>query len=279
MRMLLPQAVHHGSKVATLVATDANGLIVGAAAISPRLRTLPLPGPRCALHVIPPARGKGLGRELADTAAHLARRLGGRALYAWDMHEADSRPIAMWARLGFTQTVCVQEARTEVARGLEYLKPIFQGVVERGYIPANARVVPLVQADPLQIARLHVDCLGGIYEEILAALHGETPLRYNAQLSPVVLVDGKVMAFNLCERTGADCGFVHATVVHPSLRDGWANLWLKYRGLCACVDLGVKTLLSHSYDQHRDTRRITRAFGATTRMLLEPYRILVEQSE
>jgi hypothetical protein len=192
------------------------------------------------------------------------------------MHEANSPALAMWARLGFTQTVCVQEGRTEVARALEYLKPIYDGLVQRGKIPKNARTVSLRQADPRQIARLHVDCLGGIYEEILAVLHGDTPLQYDPQLSPVVLIDGNVMAFNLCERTGPDSMFCHATVVHPSLRNGWANVWLKYHGTRLCAELGLKTYWHHSYDHHRDTRRYNRATGATTRMLLEPYRVLVE---
>jgi GNAT superfamily N-acetyltransferase len=279
LRMLLPQAVYHGSKVATVVVADEGGLIVGAAAISPRLRTLPLRGPRCALHVIPPARGKGLGRELADTAAHIARRLGARAMYAWDMHEAQSPAITMWSKLGFTKTVRVEEGCNDVARTVEYLATIYQGVLQRGWIPSNARIIPLSQADPRQIARLHVDHLGGIYDEILHTLHGNTPLKYDPRLSPVILVDEEVIAFTLCERIGPDSAFVHATAVHTSFRNGWANVWLKYNGVCGCLDLGVKALLYHTYDQHRDTRRVNRATGGTTRVLLEPYRILVEDTE
>jgi hypothetical protein len=34
-----------------------------------------------------------------------------------------------------------------------------------------------------------------------------------------------------------------STVVDPSLRGGWANLWLKHAGATASVRLGLHTLL------------------------------------
>jgi len=272
--MLLPAAVHHGSAVWALIAADQSGQIAGAAAISPRLRAHPMPGPRFAVHVIPPARGKGLGGELTQTGGRFAHSRGAQALYSWDLLEADSPAIAAWAKLGFDQSVRVEEGRADVKRVVDYLEPLYQSVVERRWIPGEARIIPLNQADPRQIARLHVDCLGGTIDDLLRLLRGDAPARYDPALSAAIIVDGRVVGFTLTERTGAASGFVHATVVHPALRKRWANLWLKYHVACRCMESGITTLLYHSYDQHSDTRRFNRVIGATIRTLLEPYRVL-----
>jgi GNAT superfamily N-acetyltransferase len=274
--MLLPQAVHHGSGASAFIAADPAGLIIGAAAISPRLRALPMPGPKVAIHVIPPARGRGLGRDLSETCARIVLKYRAKVLYAWDMCEAGSPAIATWAKLGFDQAVSVQEGCMDVRRLFDYLKPLYDGILERGWIPRDARIVALHEADHRQIAALHAECLGGTIHDLLWVLRGDAPTQYDSALSPVIIVKEKVVAFSLLERTGPDSAFVHSTVVHPALRDGWANLWLKYYGASRCVDLGVQRVLHHSYDQHRDTRRLARATGATIRMLLEPYRILGE---
>jgi GNAT superfamily N-acetyltransferase len=271
LRMLLPEAFHYGSGARALVATSEDGLrIVGAAAVSPRLRSEPALGPRVAVHVIPPCRRRGIGQQLVEACAAAA---GNRAaaLYAWQPVPAQSDDAQRYRQLGFDRTVTLLEGHTEVERAFSHLNPLYEQVVERGWIPPEARLAPLDAGHAAQIARLHVDYLGGQYEQIIAAVRGELPLRYVPDLSPVLLVEGQIRGFTLARMQAEGIAAVDATVVHPAFRRGWANLWLKFAGACACRDLGIHTLLFYTYDRHTDTRKISRQVGGTIVEMVEPY--------
>jgi GNAT superfamily N-acetyltransferase len=276
LRMLLPQAFQFGSRSRSIVAATEEGLIVGAAAISDRRRSEPLSGPRVALHVVPPYRQRGIGRQLVEVCVRLAADEGAAALYAWQPMVAGGEEAGAWRRLGFDRNVIVYEGRGDVNRGLEYLKPRYERAVEEGWIPSKARLEPLGAEHAEQIGRLHVTCLGGRLEDIIDQVRGERADRYHPELSPVLLVDEKVMGFSLARICSPGTALVDSTVVHPSLRLGWANLWLKYGGGCACVRLGVHTLIYYAYDHHGDTKKLSRQTGAILREMAEPYMIIRE---
>jgi GNAT superfamily N-acetyltransferase len=274
LRMLLPGMVHYGSGALALVAVDGGGLVIGAAAVLPRLRSTPVVGPRLAMHVIEPVRRKGLALRLIEQAAVQIWRAGARAIYASEPVPADSEAQRLWGKLGFDRGVEVVEGTNDIARALEYLQPIYEQCAQRGWIAQNARIAALNEADAAQVASLHVKYLGGSAEDVIRAIRGETLRPYEPELSPVLTVGGKVVAFTLAERISPETAFVHATVVDPSLRDGWANVWLKFWGATNAAKMGITTLLHHSYEQHRDTRRIIRRIGTSFRVLVEPYRVL-----
>jgi GNAT superfamily N-acetyltransferase len=102
LRLLLPGAFHLGSGTTPIVAAEREmGLVVGVAAMASRLRLDPVTGTWVDVHVIPPYRRRGIGRELIDACATAARVQGARALYAWaPMPVADPR-VTAWKALGF----------------------------------------------------------------------------------------------------------------------------------------------------------------------------------
>jgi GNAT superfamily N-acetyltransferase len=275
LRMLLPQAFFHGSGAQSLVATTEDGrLIIGAAAMSPRLRSHPLPGVSVAAHVVPPYRRRGLGRQLVNACRSLAMQRNASGLYAWQPLAEASEDASAYRRLGFDRTVAVQEGRADVEMGYKHLKPLYDQVMERQWIPAGARLVPYDQADAIEIAKLHVMHLGGQMQEILSRLRGQSPVRYHPRLSPVVLVDGHVMGFTLAQVLAGGMVLVDSTVVDPQLRGGWANLWLKFAGVSECRDMAIHTVVYYTYDNHSDTRKLSRQVGAVSRQLVEPYQVL-----
>lgn len=251
-----------------------DGRIIAAAALSPRSRTHPEPGPRVAVHVIPPARGQGIGHALVDACASVAKSEGAGALYAWSPITHDAPEAHAWNRLGFDQSCHVLEARADLARALAYLTPYYDRVVADGWIPHNARLVPLNRADPAEVARLQVQHLGGQLDELVSRISGRVPPPYHPEMSPVILVDGRVKAFTLALPLPGGVALAESTVVDPSLRGGWANLWLKVAGASASLRLGLHTLLYYTYDRHTDTRKLGRQVGGSIRDLIEPYRML-----
>ncbi|HZZ42580.1 MAG TPA: GNAT family N-acetyltransferase [Tepidisphaeraceae bacterium] len=271
--MLLPGAVHFGASIrAYVAATNADGLVVGAVVLSARARAGPLIGPRVAIHVIPPMRRQGIGQALLQTAESAARSSGASALYAWlpvDIHES-----LKWSQLGFTQSCHVQEFRSDLRRTLDHLTPLYEQALARNWVPTTARLVPLNRADPTAIARLHLSQLGGDLDSLLARLRGQTPPPYQPEISPVIVLNGQVVAFMLALSIGNRTALIESTVVDPSLRGRWANLWLRATAARRALELGMHTVLYYTYDQHRDSQKIAARLQSLTRDLLEPYRLL-----
>jgi len=273
--MLIPDAFHHGGGARAIVATSSDGRhIIGAAAVSPRLRSDPVTGPRIALHVIPPFRRRGIGARLLAACAQVAAAERAAALYAWQPLLPESLEARAYAGIGFDRSIRVEEGRADVEKSYQYLKPFFDELVQRQWIPPAAKLVPLSPAYASEIANLHVQYLGGRPDEIAAQVRGELPIRYHPQLSPVILVDGKVMGFTLARLFGERQTLVDSHALHPRLRGGWASLWLKFAGLCACRDLGIATTLFYSYDRHTDTQKLSRKAGVVIREMIEPYILL-----
>jgi N-acetylglutamate synthase-like GNAT family acetyltransferase len=275
LRMLIPEAFHHGSGARAFVATaEDDQKVIGAAAISPRLRSEPVSGPRVALHVIPPFRRRGIASRLLASCACIAAGQGAAALYAWQPLLPDSAEARAYAALGFDRSVKVEQGRADVQKSYEYLKPRYDQMVERQYIPASAKLVPLNAAYAGEIARLHVQFLGGRADEIEAQVRGQSPVRYHPDLSPMILFDGQVMGFTLARLWDDGNVLVDSQAIHPLLRQGWANLWLKFAGVCACRDMQIRTILFYSYDRHTDTRKLSRKVGVSSREMIEPYALL-----
>jgi hypothetical protein len=89
-----------------------------------------------------------------------------------------------------------------------------------------------------------------------------------------MLVDGQVMGFTLARMLGSGKTLVDSHAIHPVLRGRWASLWLKFAGVCACRDAGVRTILFYSYAHHTDTQKLSRKSGTVIRELIEPYVLL-----
>jgi GNAT superfamily N-acetyltransferase len=272
-RLLLPHAVHFGSDCHLLVAQSNEQQIIAAAALSPRLRAEPTPGMRMAVHVIPPWRRRGIARALIDQLASIAHSAGAKAIYAWNAIPPGGEIETCWRALGFIHANPVEVGIADLQRAEVYLRPIYQQVIEHGWIPPEAKLIRLRQADHVQVAKLHAMYLGGTAQQVLARLSGPDPI--DLDISPVLILNGMVKAFSLVRPRGKTC-HVEATVVDPSLRGGWANLLLKYEGLHWALAAGATHIIFETYGRHSDTRKLFRQVGGKRQSLIEPYRLLDE---
>jgi GNAT superfamily N-acetyltransferase len=274
-RMLLPDAVHFGSDCYLLLAQSNEQPIIAAAALSARIRSEPVPGMRIAVHVIPPWRRRGIARALIEQMVKIAHRSGAKAIYAWNPVQPESEMEKCWRGLGFIHANPVEVGIIDLRRLENYLRPIYQQVIEHGWIPPQAKLIPLRQADHSQVAKLHAMYLGGTAQQVLARLSGPDPI--DLDISPVLILNGIVKAFSLGYLRGKTC-YVEAMVVDPSLRGGWANLLLKYEGLHWALAAGATQIVFETYQRHSDTRKLFRQVGGKRQSLIEPYCLLDEPS-
>ena len=240
-RMLLPETIEADRPVQYAVAESRSlGKIVGAVAWS-----LP-PGNnaqvwRVATHVITPFRGQGIDASLLDFAAALGRLRQVRSFDHWHWVEADSDSEHAQLTLGFERLRTIFEFESIPAEVYRSLSPLLNKVRERGRIPVDASVVGLNEADLTAVATLHASQLGGCVSDLLPMLQGLGDRAYDPYLSTVLYVGRRVMGCNLFRRTGDDTGVEDATVIDPSLRNGWAMLWLA----CEHARRGVEQGIGH----------------------------------
>jgi hypothetical protein len=76
------------------------------------------------------------------------------------------------------------------------------------------------------------------------------------------MLDGHVMGFTLGRvHAGGVCD-IDANVVHPAVRLGWANLWLKFEAASVLLAGGFRTIRYSTLQQHTDTQRVSRQVRA-----------------
>jgi hypothetical protein len=153
------------------------------------------------------------------------------------------------------------------------LAPLCERMRRQGRIPASAQIIPLYEADLEAVTRLHLAQLGGDAATLMRRLRGEGPDAFSARYSRVLLVDGRMMGFILAHRASRDVAHVDANVVEPSLRGGWANIWLKLEATRGAISIGVKTFVFTTFDHYADTRSFTEKLqGTTVRTMALMYR-------
>jgi GNAT superfamily N-acetyltransferase len=261
-RMLLPQSTGPGRRSRTFVAVAGDPpRVVGAAAVGMDRRLETAGAWQVDLRVIVPFRRRGIGRALVEHVVDLARAHRVAALHAWQWVEPGGEAARAWAALGFSPAQQKLEYEADVAAASSTLRPIYQQVLADKWIPEAARIVPLAGADYDAIARMHVEYLGGSRRLLMPLLDGTAPDCFHPTYSRVMLLDGRVVGFSL-GRIGTDgvCE-VDAHVLHPSVRMGWANLWLKMEAAERLLEDGIRTMRYFSLGQHGDTRRISRQAG------------------
>jgi hypothetical protein len=143
------------------------------------------------------------------------------------------------------------------------LAPVVKRAYDTGRIQANARIVPLYEANLPAVLQLHLDHMGGDRGELYRKLRGQGPGAFLPIHSRVLVVDEAVKGCLLAHRTGKITITVDAMIVEPQLRGGWANVWLKleaFRG--APVD--VKEFRFTTFNHYQDTRSVTKKLGGAT---------------
>jgi GNAT superfamily N-acetyltransferase len=278
LRMLLPQAVHHGCGCDVFVATDddASRRIVGAIAVAPTMRVKPYRGPKVTLHTIEPWRRRGVGRALLNAVSELAAARGAEALYASNPLSPDGEAAQAWRGLGFDQVIECPLNRIEAARIVELLQPLLDRLRERGQIPDEARIVGLREANPDEIVDLVTTYLGGAsaLDDLKNRVLGKHPDPLDPILSRVLLYRDQVVGVMLARPIEKHVAWADANVVHPCVRGRWANVWLKLESSARARDMGYHTFVYETYQQHADTNKLTNRLEGVFVPRVELYRII-----
>ena len=267
-RMLLPSLA---SDAEVLVALEgAQGLVIGAAGMTRSRRPAPLAGPGVMIHVIEPCRGHGVGRALCDALVGAARAGGAQALYAARRVEFDSDERRRWERLGFSVRETVEEHQLPVAEIVSRLEPFVEGVRSRGWIPPDARIIPLYAADREKVLQLHLDELGGDRPSLAQRLRGQGPDAFHLRFSRVLMLGERVVGCILGHSLARGSAAVDAVIVKPEMRDGWANAWLRLDAALHALTQEISHLNFTTFDRYADTRSFARRLRGvvTTRWAL-----------
>jgi GNAT superfamily N-acetyltransferase len=262
VRMLLPGLA---AAAVRLVAVDCRQqLVIGAAAATRDFRRQPHAGPGVAVHVIEPCRRRGVGSRLLSELAAAVQASGATALYAAQRVDLASDDMRGWQALGFTACETVEHHLLPLAQFEPMLAPLVERLHERGRIPATAQIIPLYQADLPGVLQLHLENMGGDRGDLDRKLRGQGVGAFHPRYSRVLLVDGAIKGCILAHRGDKDTAVVDANMVDPSVRGGWANVWLKLEATRGALRLGIKNFEFTTFDHYNDTRSFTSKLGGVT---------------
>lgn len=237
--------------------------IIGAAATTRTARRQPLVGPGVAVHVIAPCRRYGVGTGLLQQLELTARRTGASALFGAQRVDDGGDAHHGWIGLGFTVCETVLEHTLPLEQFEPRLAPLLDRMRKQGRIPTLAQIIPLYQANHAAVLQLHLDHLGGDRGDVYSKLRGSGVGVYHPRYSRVLTVGDNVMGCILAHRRDKDTALVDAVIVEPSLRGGWANVWLKLEATRGALRLGIKQFLFTTFDHYTDTRRFVAKMGGT----------------
>jgi N-acetylglutamate synthase-like GNAT family acetyltransferase len=268
VRMLLPQ-IREPASCFVAVAGD-RPAVIGAAAATASNRTTPAIGPGVAVEVIEPCRQRGIARALLERLeSDVAQLTGATALFAAQRVERGSESAAAWAGLGFSSIESVEEHQLPTAGFEESLGTLIERMHAKGKIPTTACIVPLYRANAAAVLQLHIDQLGGDRGELYRKILGKGVGAFHPRYSKVLLVVGQVKGCILAHRISAELAQVDANIVHPSVRGGWANVWLKLEATRGALKLGIKTFQFTTFDHYTDTRSFTERLGGHTQRVTQ----------
>jgi GNAT superfamily N-acetyltransferase len=259
IRMLVPELRDAAS--AFVAVHQSHGLVIGAAAATRSARRQPRVGPGVAVHVIEPCRRQGVGAALVQHLETAARRTGAMALYAARRVVKDSDEMRGWAALGFQPCETVQEHTLPLDQFESQLAPLLERMGARGRIPAEARIIPLYRSNLPAVLQLHLDHLGGERGELYRKVRSEGAGAFHPRYSRVLVVGDTIRGGILAHRRDRETAVVDADIVDPSLRGGWANVWLKLEATRGAMRLGIKRFQFTSFDHYSDTRSFAAKLG------------------
>jgi hypothetical protein len=274
VRMLVPQL--RDAPAAFVAVDQRHGLIIGAAAVTRSARQYPLVGPGVAVNVIEPCRRNGVGTALIRCLKAEVLRAGGAALYAAMRPLHGSDEMRAWTALGFSPCETVREHTLPLHQFESQLAPLLERMRKRGRVPSNARIVPLYKANLPAVLQLHLDHLGGDRGELYRKLRGDGAGVFHPRYSRILLVGDKTLGCILAHRRDQETAIVDADIVVPSLRGGWANIWLKLDATRGAMRLGIQRFQFTTFDHYSDTRSFAAKLGGTvtqtTVLMIRPIR-------
>jgi GNAT superfamily N-acetyltransferase len=265
-RMLLPDKPGVVGWSQLLVAKDAaTGAILGAAKGMPVRMESGQFQLRIAVHVPKPFRRRGVATALIDHLAGDAReqRCGSLAVLL-EPEDRDGALPFLNAR-GFQPVDQMTTFEASVERMAALLFKQRRWLIDRGRIPAAARIVPLSEAPIEAVAELHASSIGGVAPRIASSLT-ELARSPDGRDTVVLLIDGVVRGYHRVEIKG-DLSTTHALAVTEDLRgggagSGWAGLFLLADRVEECTRRGVLRSRFSCLSTVRPTLRLAKIFQA-----------------
>jgi GNAT superfamily N-acetyltransferase len=209
------------------------------------------------LLVLPRSRRRGTGTLLLEAAIRAAGRRA--ALRAIAM-AGDAAASLFLERRGFTAMSRFITFEADFGQAARLFRDARDRVTAGRCVPSGVRLTTIPEAPPEQVARLyagHIANRADLSEAPIAWKYDAERWRY----SPVVMVDGVVQAVMFLEVNG-EMGHIHARIVAPGFRGGWANAL--QLGMFAELGLstGMRRFRFQTRDTTADTLRMAKRVGA-----------------
>jgi hypothetical protein len=199
---------------------------------------------------------------LLEYAKRFAAEQGATALQTLRWIERDSPEEMFWRSLGFEQDQSRYAHEIAVDHCRSRLQPLIEQVHDHGWIPKDARIVPLAEADIERVCDLHLRYLGGDAGTLVPMLDGSAPHPYDRQASVVLMCGERTQGFTLGWFPDPSRCEIAANVLDPSVRVGWADLMLKYAACERVRQRKAERFRFCTGEQHTDSRRTLGWLGA-----------------
>ena len=248
-----------------------DGAFAGAAAVVWESWTQPAGFPLW-IHVLPPYRRKGVGRGLVEAATALIQGETG-GLWSHEALRDDSSAKDFLQACGFQIVRRQHHFIADIDPLMANIEPNLARLRQRGRIPSEARVVPLVEAPIDKVGWLVSAELGSgplrVIERLRhAAATGATSRR---ERSIVAMEGSNVTGVLICSvRDGV--GVVDGWVTAPGWRNGWTSLLLLEAILTQGKADGYEAFRFYCDETVKDTMKLAQRSGASeTAALLQFY--------
>jgi GNAT superfamily N-acetyltransferase len=271
-RALLPGSFAAGMPEARVAVVESPYRLLGAATLAEYAGRDGAIGWDVALRVVKPERRQGVGTRLVEALAEAAasRSVSALRVRAEPSEHPEAGPFLLAA--GFARRERRFHFEADLSATREILGAYIDRMREEGWIPPEARVVPLCEAPLEGFARLMEEHFrhGNEAEDVL----GRWRLRLERDEithSPAVLVGETPAALLVGENPSGDCFRVLAEVVAPAYRKSWASALLLSAAADTALRMGGRTYRFDCTPDERDTIRNARRFGARTTRTVDTY--------
>jgi GNAT superfamily N-acetyltransferase len=263
-RMLLPEAFT-GAAPEGLIAVDPAARQIAGAAVFRYGRTEIL-GAR--LRVVQGYRRRGIGTRFLERISTLGAERGLNEVYAWSDLAAETDAEEFLKANGFRRHNLLQNVEGDLLLLRDYLRRIRDRLVKSGKIPADAAIMSLEPAHHQQVAKMYAEYIAQARDfhpsQILPALGSG---RLSA--SSVLIINGAVEGILLADiEEGKNLATVHARVVSPRYRGGWANCLLMLRSLELGLDAGSQRVRFDVPGNNSDTRKLMARCNAVVKRVM-----------
>lgn len=202
---------------------------------------------------------------LLRRAEATARRLGRKALYAWDSVPCDSPEQRFWESLGFEVNAKLTHYQVALQAYLDMLTPMYDALTAHGRVPISARVLPLSESPLGEVIQLQMEQIGGDAGRLETRLRGKGWYPFDPVMSRVAILDGRVCGFLLAVRDRRGGALVESRVVAPHARRSWVNVAVMEEAAQAARRAGLTRIRFLAGPRHQDTHRLALKAGEAGR--------------